>query len=237
MDRAKAAGRQAPGNPISRLFMAPRSSEINRVVGVGMSKTGTTTLADCFEILGFTPHKGYDPTLRAARKKPGGVEKILKTAERYRSFEDSPWFHVYRELDQRFPGSKFILTVRRDSMTHAKSSWNHGVRGGTRRGASTEEYLQEKIRVYEQHNAGVREYFKDRPDDLLVICWENGDGWEKLCPFLGVPVPGVPIPHSNQGRYSERSAAWVRRFEGSTPFMYLLRLKRALVTFRTKVWG
>jgi hypothetical protein len=23
----------------------------------------------------------------------------------------------------------------------------------------------------------------------------EGDGWEKLCPFLGVPVPSVPFPH------------------------------------------
>ena len=213
------------------------SSSINRVVGIGMAKTGTTTLGSCLEILGFGPHKGYDPVLREARKKPGGIERILKAADGYRCFEDSPWYHVYREMDQRFPGSKFILTLRKDSMTHAKSSWNHGVRGGTRRGTYTEEYLSEKIRLYDKHTADVHEYFKDRPEDLLVICWEKGDGWEKLCPFLGVPVPNIPIPHANKGRYSERSAWWLRRLEGSAVFMYLLRIKRALGNCRVKVWG
>lgn len=213
-----------------------QSTHINRVFGIGMSKTGTTTLASCLEVLGFGPHKSYDPTLKAALKEPGGIERILKVAERYRSFEDSPWCHVYRQLDERFPGSKFILTLRKDSLTHAKSSWNHGVRGGTRRGTYTEEYAKKKIRVYEKHNADVREYFKDRPQDLLVLCWENGDGWELLCPFLGVPVPDIPIPHDNRGRYSEKSAAWFRALEGTSLFMSLLRLKHRLVTYRLKMW-
>jgi hypothetical protein len=33
------------------------------------------------------------------------------------------------------------------------------------------------------------------PERLLV--WNVTDGWEPLCEFLGVPVPGVPLPHVN----------------------------------------
>ena len=60
--------------------------EFNKVFGVGMSKTGTTTLAECFEILGLTPHKGFDPKLKRLHRDGRGVEAILRTAEGYRTF-------------------------------------------------------------------------------------------------------------------------------------------------------
>jgi hypothetical protein len=35
-------------------------------------------------------------------------------------------------------------------------------------------------------------------ENLLEM--ELGDGWEPLCQFLGVPVPDVPYPHSNDSK-------------------------------------
>ena len=196
-------------------------STSNKIFGIGMSKTGTTTLASCFELLGFGPHISYDPQLKKWVENGGDLESIFKKVEGFRTFEDSPWYLIYRQLDQRFPGSKFILTVRKDSLTHAKSSWAHGVRRGQRTGEISPKYLEQKLRVYEEHNNGVFEYFKDRPEDLLVLCWENGDGWEKLCGFLNVPVPvEVPIPHSNQGRYRSPLPNIVAR---SKPYNAVLR--------------
>jgi hypothetical protein len=32
----------------------------------------------------------------------------------------------------------------------------------------------------------------------LELCWENGDGFEKLCNFLNFDVPSVSIPHANK---------------------------------------
>jgi hypothetical protein len=45
----------------------------------------------------------------------------------------------------------------------------------------------------ERHNAEVQATIP--PERLLV--WKVTDGWEPLCEFLGVPVPGVPVPHIN----------------------------------------
>ena len=53
---------------------------------------------------------------------------------------------------------------------------------------------------YDEHNADVRAYFAQRPDDLLVIDVTAGDGWDRLCPFLGVDVPDAPFPHRNSHR-------------------------------------
>jgi hypothetical protein len=46
----------------------------------------------------------------------------------------------------------------------------------------------------------VRAYFAGRPDDLLEVCWEAGDGWKELASFLGQPVPALPFPHLNKAR-------------------------------------
>jgi hypothetical protein len=46
----------------------------------------------------------------------------------------------------------------------------------------------------------ARAYFKDRPKDLLWLDIPSGQGWEKLCPFLGLPVRYDPFPWKNRVR-------------------------------------
>jgi hypothetical protein len=53
---------------------------------------------------------------------------------------------------------------------------------------------------YEQHNQEVIDYFRDRPDDLLILDLAKGDGWEQLCAFLGADIPNEPFPHANKAR-------------------------------------
>jgi hypothetical protein len=36
-------------------------------------------------------------------------------------------------------------------------------------------------------------------DDLRVVNIANGEGWDVLCPFLGLSAPSVPFPMLNQG--------------------------------------
>ena len=50
---------------------------------------------------------------------------------------------------------------------------------------------------YERHNSEVRAYFADRPEDLLVMDITAGDGWDVLCPFLGVEAPADEFPMMN----------------------------------------
>lgn len=50
---------------------------------------------------------------------------------------------------------------------------------------------------YLDHNASV---VQDVPAErLLVMDITAGDGWEKLCVFLGLPVPDLPFPHEHRG--------------------------------------
>ena len=184
-----------------------------KVFGIGLPKTGTKTLGECFKQLGFK-HRSFDMGL-AAQAKRNELENVLAEAGKYEAFEDWPWFLTYRELDQRFPGSKFILTLRKDTKAYVTSLRQHHERQGIRKegfikphwwddvfGFPPDQWdYQESAKRYERHNREVLEYFKDRADDLLVVCWENGDGWDKLCSFLNKQCPDEALPHLNRSSH------------------------------------
>jgi len=173
-----------------------------KVVGVGLGKSGTTTLAKCLQQLGYR-HRSFNRDIYDAFAR-GDMDTIMKVVETHDSFDDHPWPSLYREIDTRYPGSKFILTVRKDPDTWLRSLETKTMRRVERTrvwdiyGMEKGKFDREKARAhYLRHNEEVRAYFKDRPQDFIEICWEAGDGWEQLAPFLGRPVPAEPLPHGN----------------------------------------
>ena len=95
-----------------------KQDDLYRIFGVGLNKTGTTTLRRCFNILGLGPVApgGSRETKKCTRYilKYHNYNLALRVAAKYRCFEDRPWnlWEMYKKADQGFPGSKFILTVR-----------------------------------------------------------------------------------------------------------------------------
>lgn len=181
-----------------------------KVFGIGAAKTGTTSLGRCFELLGYD-HQGQELGLVKDIAK-GDLSRIIALAETKQSFEDWPWIILYKELDQAFPGSKFVLTIR-DAEKWLGSYKNMLLNLGN---ASRE--LNEIRRIiyrlpfphvsdtqllnwFEEHNTLVMHYFRERPQDLLVLDWEIAHSWDELCTFLERPVPDVPLPHENKGHY------------------------------------
>jgi hypothetical protein len=173
-----------------------------KVFGIGFHKTGTTSLAKALRRLGFAVcgvFGAQDPNLRETV-----LPEALERARRYDAFQDNPWPLLYREMDQHFPGSKFILTVR------PTDEWIRSVAGHFGRsqnemrkfiyGATLGAPLGNEARyceIYEQHNEAVLRYFADRPHDLLILQLTQGEGWERLCPFLGFKVRRDPFPRLN----------------------------------------
>ena len=51
---------------------------------------------------------------------------------------------------------------------------------------------------FEQYNNSVIDFFKDKPGQLLVLNIPGGDGWEKLCPFLNLPIVDEKFPHISE---------------------------------------
>jgi hypothetical protein len=77
-----------------------------------------------------------------------------------------------------------------------------------------DEFADDYLRAYRDHNRGVMEYFCGR-DDLLVMDVEKGDSWEKLCGFLGVDIPEAPLPWKNRRTWQQslrrKVKFWKRR--------------------------
>ncbi len=56
------------------------------------------------------------------------------------------------------------------------------------------------VQYYENHNNQVKEYFKNRSADLLVLNVEEPDAMERLLKFLGYPYTGQKMPHMNASK-------------------------------------
>lgn len=182
-----------------------------KIFCIGFQKTGTTSLGLAFEKLGFTVGEENHDLLTALQQ--GDFEKIKTIAAPFDVLEDNPWPVLFRQLDEYFPGSKFILSVRNEE-TWIRSVVNH-FNGNPREmhrfiygvpfpSGNEAIYLDR----YRKHNQEVIAYFKNRPEDLLIIDLEKEDAWTKLCPFLKMPVPSFPFPHANRGVYTIAGKWW-----------------------------
>jgi hypothetical protein len=149
-----------------------------------------------------------------------------KSAEFFQDVPFS-WPYTFMAVDAAFPGSKFILTVR-DSSEQWYSSWiKHHSRLFAHKNLPTSEELQNAIycykgwlweanqilydmpeddpfrkdvliRHYEAHNSTVLDYFKYRPDDLLVLNLAEEGSYGKLCKFLNREPVYEKMPWKNK---------------------------------------
>jgi hypothetical protein len=188
-----------------------------KVFGIGLNKTGTTTLGVCLKELGYNT-KGYTRNSKKLLRQivlDGNYRNVNPTVFQYDAFEDWPWPLIWPYLDKQWPGSKFILTLRKTPEEWLESVKMHSKNSTpipiSRKAAYGFYYPfgheSEYIEAYCRHERKVREYFKYRESDLLVINWDEGDGWEELCRFLGCPVPDISLPHANSSgeRHKKRS--------------------------------
>jgi Sulfotransferase domain len=180
-------------------------TDARKVFGIGLSKTGTTSLNAALEVLGFRAI--HYPVL----------DRIHTILDAYDAATDTPVACSFKELDKRYPGSKFVLTVRNTTSwlrscefefkgRLLREDWKRDVRLRT---YGVLEWEPLKFRdAYAQHVQQVHAYFEERPAALLIMDITVGDGWELLCPFLGRAVPSVPFPRLNVTEY--RRSLWRR---------------------------
>lgn len=170
---------------------------------IGLGKTGTTSFSEAMVKLGYR-HCGHGarlPQLQLPGMRNIGRELSLIY---YDSFDDFPWPYHYRYIAKRYPDCRFVLTRR-----HSSDIWLASLmKAYARKGPTLQKFRsygyfsvfqnpEHHRRLYESHLEAVRKYFAGSPR-LLEVCWENGDGWNELCGFLGVEVPTYEFPKSNQ---------------------------------------
>ena len=165
------------------------------------------------QILGFN-HTSQNLSL-VEDLKTGDFSRIMQIAAGFDSFEDWPWLLLFKELDAQFPQSRFILTIR------DPESWLKSYRNMLRSQGSPTDRINDIRSVlyrlpfpnvtdaqlldrFHRHNLDVKEYFRSRSSDLLIVDWEMGHGWNELCSFLSMEIPQLPFPHANRGVYADK---------------------------------
>ena len=164
----------------------------SKIFGIGLAKTGTTSLNDAFAILGIASI-GCPESIAAIRRFDAATDGIVADE--------------FETLDIKYPGSKFILTVRDPEDWVNSYIKYHGKKKSslpgheeiTMRLYGTDGTDRETLlAAFHRHETRVHDYFCNRPEDLLIldICGGKSD-WVELCNFLNKPVPDAPFPASN----------------------------------------
>ena len=173
----------------------------NIVITVGLPKTGTSSMRDALNTLGYR----HGSVNEIGKKVKGNVhftgDDVCKPLNRY------------KKLDSIYPNAKFILTVRKD-----KDEWFNSVYRWARKDRSkinndalkiqrkkmyghempTEKNKYGFTSVYTNRTTELYSYFMGR--NKLLIFISGVDGWDKLCKFLNKPTPNIPFPHSNKNQ-------------------------------------
>lgn len=178
-----------------------------KVFGIGLNKTGTTSLGRALDTLGFKEHIGCTRSLTKDWSE-GNISSILMRAEKYNNFEDWPWPLVYQDLYKNFNDAKFILTKRTTAEEWFDSLCKHSLKTGPTEYRKLiyghympHDFKKEHIDFYNNHNRSVIEFFEHHdPSKLLVISFSEGDNWVKMCEFLNKKIPNSDFPILNRSK-------------------------------------
>ncbi len=199
-----------------------------KIIGSGFGRTGTKSMKQALEMLGFGPcHHMYEvmaserqQTLwRAAMR--GAEIDWTEIYDGYASQVDWPGVHYWHEATIAFPDAKVVHTERDENDWWDSFSATIGKFHTVLDHVPLPPHLTELFReiretmvdpvfgdhadrataiaAYRAHNARVREIV---PADRLLV-FDVRQGWEPLCGFLGVPEPATAFPRANQ-----RSEFW-----------------------------
>lgn len=184
-----------------------------RVFGIGMQRTGTTSLHDAFKMLGLDSAHWLSGSWAQRIWREMNRWGRSGTLEQHYALCDNPIPVLYEKLDKAYPGSKFILTVRDEDawIRSVEKFWTyegnpqrwtwdidgfshkmHGMIYGVTE--FNENIFRER---YRRHNDEVKRYFSGR-SDLLVLEINEQATMAPLCRFLGMPTIHERFPHSHR---------------------------------------
>lgn len=194
-----------------------------KVIGSGFGRTGTRSMKDALEILGFGPcHHMEEIFAHPEQVAPwqqmqaGHEPDWRQVFAGYVSQVDWPGAHVWRQLAAAFPEARVIHTVRPDDSWWNSFSTTIGKLIRVRNALPLPPHIAAMLEVgadfvsdktfhgraddkeaalaaYHQRLADVKAAI---PASRLLV-YDVAQGWKPLCAFLGVPVPDQPFPRRN----------------------------------------
>ena len=182
---------------------------MKKIFCIGLQKTGTTSLKKALRTLGYKVATARVDLVEALKNER--LDELLPIVQEYDALQDTPWYLYYKFFDREFPGSKFIVT-QRPLDGWLRSMHNHFNYVRKPQVLAMQQFIygakkpkdNERIHIefYGKHYREIKDYFKDRQNDVLYIDISKGFGWDEICPFLGKSVPKQDFPHFNKGDYS-----------------------------------
>lgn len=184
---------------------------MSKIFGIGVARTGTTTLAKALEILGYKSVHVECNVMEVTTTNNGDSFSINKDViENNEAVVGTPLSPCYQMLAEKYPDAKFILTIRESD------SWLHSCSLGF----ITDKYMDDNHRALHRWLYDSILYDKDRfikgyvdfvtsvlsffynnfKNRLLAYNICSGSGWQPLCKFLGKDIPLCPLPHESKRR-------------------------------------
>jgi hypothetical protein len=187
------------------------------VIGAGLGRTATFSLKFALEHLGFGPCYHMSEVFAGARHNvPLWLDVVRGKPDwdaifaGFKSTTDYPACSYWRELAERYPDAKVVLTVR------DANSWYDSVSetifsprmqssfAGTPVEAMMKGVIFDAFNGRADERAFMTDWFTRRNQQVVdalpaerLLVFSPKQGWEPLCTFLGVPVPDAPFPRVN----------------------------------------
>lgn len=203
-----------------------------RLIGAGLPRTGTLTQKVALETLGYGPCYHWVNVI-ADLEQVGVWDRAIdgdvdwdEVFDGFQASVDWPGGYFWRELMQRYPDAKVLLSVRdadkwepsfRETiwnMCFGDSVLNLVSRARAQVDPQWDRYLKLVDRMFwgpqgtfaAGHETPARMIAQFEAHNELVkanvpaerlLVWSATEGWEPLCEFLGAAVPDEPLPHVN----------------------------------------
>jgi tetratricopeptide (TPR) repeat protein len=185
-----------------------------KIFGIGLSRTGTLTLATALETLGLRTLHWTNP-LTGELISEGDLHL-------FDAFTDIPICTCFEKQFHTFPNAKFIYTTRPieswrksfeahwqrvhglagfEQIKHAFASGMEFSYGSYFREIHSQLFLRhaDAAAAYNSYDKRVRQFFYgERQQRFIEFNVFTGDSWAKLCGFLGKEIPDLPFPFENR---------------------------------------
>ena len=201
-----------------------------KIFCIGLNKTGTTSLHKEMINLGYIAGGQQQAELLFDDWVKRDFKRIIKYCKTAVFFQDIPFSlpYTFIAMDQAFPGSKFILTLRDSAEQWYESLirfhgkiWADGRIPPTPQDLRNATYIYKGyphhismhifnvpeddpynkdilLEHYQTHKENVLGYFRYRPDDLLIIKIKEDADYTQFCEFLGVEQKKTSFPWENR---------------------------------------
>jgi hypothetical protein len=173
------------------------------------------SMKHALEQLGFGPchhmmevfmHPESVPLWVAAAQGKADWDTIFKD---YSAMVDYPGCKYWRELTAYYPDAK-VLHMMRDADSWFESTqatiFAPGSLAATPQGPM-KPFFETIISAFGDRihdRAFMTDYFRKHTEEVIrrvpkerLLVYQVGEGWDRLCAFLGVPVPATPYPSEN----------------------------------------